>query len=76
MANLCAVRLVDSPGERRTAMGFILSSEANFQFLDEYQGTFMWEGVTEVLHMIWYATQSLVQVFEQSRKPRSQPALS
>jgi hypothetical protein len=51
-------------------MNFILSSEANFQFYDEYQGKFVWDGVHEVLHMIWSATQSVVRVFEQSRKSR------
>ena len=71
-ARRCMERPVPPPsldvGTRTSMLNFILSSEANFHRTDDYQGTFVWDGVQEVLARIWHGITTIRDIFGRSRQ--------
>ena len=51
----------------RSPLGFILSSEANFTQMTEYEGIFVWDGVKEVLARMWQGVHAVIETFDRSR---------
>ena len=56
----------------RSPLGFILSSEANFSKIAEYEGIFVWDGVKEVLARIWQGVHAIIETFDRSRNAGKQ----